>query len=155
MSGKLNKEEQVQVVIRLKPVNKETQNLKSVYLSQEQDKTLVVETPNKKEFFVFDNIADEPCTQQDLYEYIGQDAVKSSTQVSPSLTQGYNCCIFAYGQTGAGKTYSILGDTHTLAGDFYCENRGILPRLLADIFSFCDSEADRYWIKCSYMEIYN
>ena len=42
MSGKLNKEEQVQVVIRLKPVYNETNNAKSVYLSQEQDKTLVV-----------------------------------------------------------------------------------------------------------------
>ena len=45
----------------------------------------MVETPNKKEFFVFDNIADEQCAQQDLYQYIGQDAVKSSTQVLFSL----------------------------------------------------------------------
>ena len=71
------------------------------------------------------------------------------------FTQGYNCCIFAYGQTGAGKTYSILGDTHKLATDFYCANRGILPRLLADIYGYCQTEADRYCIRCSYMEIYN
>lgn len=75
----------MQVVIRLKPVNNDAQNSKSVYLSQEQEKTLVVETPNKKEYFVFDNIADEACSQQDLYEYIGHDAVKSSTQVNPPL----------------------------------------------------------------------
>ena len=74
---------------------------------------------------------------------------------TPSLTQGFNCCIFAYGQTGAGKTYSILGDTQRLATDFYAKDRGILPRLLADIFACCDNDADRYWIKCSYMEIYN
>lgn len=57
----------MQVVIRLKPVNNDAQNSKSVYLSQEQEKTLVVETPNKKEYFVFDNIADEACSQQHLY----------------------------------------------------------------------------------------
>jgi hypothetical protein len=48
MSGKLNKEEQVQVVIRLKPVPKDLINTRSVYVSDEQEKTLVVETPNKK-----------------------------------------------------------------------------------------------------------
>lgn len=58
MSGKLNKEEQVQVVIRIKPANNDAHTSKSVSLSQEQEKTLVVETPNKKEYFVFDNIAD-------------------------------------------------------------------------------------------------
>jgi len=57
MSGKLNKEEQVQVVIRLKPISNELINTRSVYVSDQQEKTLVVETPNKKEYFVFDNIA--------------------------------------------------------------------------------------------------
>lgn len=31
---------------------------------------------------------------------------------------GYNCCLFAYGQTGAGKSYSMIG---------YGVNRGIIP----------------------------
>lgn len=67
MLGQLNKEEQVQVVIRLKPVPKEHITTRSVYVSDEQDKTLVVETPNKKEYFVFDNIADGQCSQQEIY----------------------------------------------------------------------------------------
>jgi hypothetical protein len=64
MSGKLDKEEQVQVVIRLKPVSKDLISTRSVYVSDQQEKTLVVETPNKKEYFVFDNIADDECSQQ-------------------------------------------------------------------------------------------
>lgn len=64
MSGKLNTEEQVQVVIRLKPTPKDQISNRSVYVSDEQEKTLVVETPNKKEYFVFDNIADDQCSQQ-------------------------------------------------------------------------------------------
>jgi len=65
--------------------------------------------------------------------------------------QGYNCCIFAYGQTGAGKTHSILGVTQEIATNIYCESRGILPRLLGDIFSWCQAETDHWSIKCSYM----
>jgi hypothetical protein len=44
--------------------------------------------------------------------------------------QGYNCCLFAYGQTGAGKTYSVLGDLPSLSGDSYAASRGLLPRVL-------------------------
>lgn len=53
--------------------------------------------------------------------------------------QGYNCCIFAYGQTGAGKTYSILGNSQDIMNDYYSESRGILPRLLSDLFSWCST----------------
>ena len=52
----LDHEEQIKVVIRLKPFEAEPLNYKCVYLS-EQDNQLVVETANKKEIFVFDNIA--------------------------------------------------------------------------------------------------
>jgi len=44
--------------------------------------------------------------------------------------KGYNCCIFAYGQTGAGKTYSVLGNLQDLLADPYSTSRGILPRTL-------------------------
>ena len=38
---------------------------------------------------------------------------------------GYNCTMFAYGQTGAGKSYSFVG---------YGVNRGILPIVSNEIF---------------------
>jgi len=38
---------------------------------------------------------------------------------------GYNCCLFAYGQTGAGKSYSMIG---------YGANRGIIPLACEEIF---------------------
>ena len=78
------------------------------------------------------------------------------------LTQGYNCCIFAYGQTGAGKTYSVLGSVADLAQDAYTPSRGILPRVLEQLFtSNCILPQDQpnnqqaHTITCSYLEIYN
>lgn len=50
------------------------------------------------------------------------------------IMQGFNCCVFAYGQTGAGKTFSILGHAGELSEDLYNPKRGILPRLLSDLF---------------------
>lgn len=78
------------------------------------------------------------------------------------LTQGYNCCIFAYGQTGAGKTYSVLGSVPDLTQDPYTPSRGILPRVLEQLFtSHSILSQDRsddqqaHTITCSYLEIYN
>ena len=48
MLSKLNKQEQVQVIIRLRPLSEETANHKCAYVSPEHDQTLVVETLNKK-----------------------------------------------------------------------------------------------------------
>lgn len=79
----------------------------------------------------------------------------SSTEVSTFVTKGFNCCLFAYGQTGAGKTYSILGKAQDLASNTLCESRGILPRLLNDLFCWQKKWENRSLIKCSYMEIYN
>ena len=50
-----------------------------------------------------------------------------------SFLQGYNCTIFAYGQTGAGKTHTILGPLDTLY-DNESESHGLVPRILNYLF---------------------
>lgn len=70
--------------------------------------------------------------------------------------QGYNCSLFAYGQTGAGKTYSIFGDFEALQKNIYTDSRGILPRLIEDIIEEANACNDqKYTLTCSYIEIYN
>lgn len=70
--------------------------------------------------------------------------------------QGYNCSIFAYGQTGAGKTYSIMGNLDDLQSNIYCESRGILPRIIEDIVKELNTDKHQeYTLTCSYIEIYN
>jgi kinesin family protein 1 len=65
---------------------------------------------------------------------------------------GFNCCIFAYGQTGAGKSYSMLGYGGSQEG------RGLIPRVCEAIFERFRANVDprlTYTVEVSFMEIYN
>ena len=59
-------------------------------------------------------------SQDTVYEGMGRDMLNHAFD-------GYNTCIFAYGQTGAGKTYTMFG-----APGY--DNRGILSRICKEIF---------------------
>ena len=66
--------------------------------------------------------------------------------------QGYNGTIFAYGQTGCGKTHTMIG----IKGDK--AQRGIIPNAFDHIFGYFDDEKNsqkKFLIRCSYLEIYN
>lgn len=70
------------------------------------------------------------------------------------MLQGYNCTIFAYGQTGTGKTYTMSGDmsdTHGLLSDA----AGIIPRVLHSLFSKLEADEAESSVKCSFIELYN
>ncbi|KAL5630790.1 hypothetical protein BROUX41_000662 [Berkeleyomyces rouxiae] len=77
--------------------------------------------------------------------------------VKPILDEmlaGYNCTIFAYGQTGTGKTYTMSGDmTETLG--LLSDNAGIIPRVLQSLFQQLELENTEHCIKCSFIELYN
>ncbi|KAK5126795.1 hypothetical protein LTR85_009729 [Meristemomyces frigidus] len=79
--------------------------------------------------------------------------------VAPILDEvlaGFNCTIFAYGQTGTGKTYTMSGDiTDTLP---IPDAAGIIPRVLHTLFGkLGEEEADKSEnsVKCSFIELYN
>ena len=65
-----------------------------------------------------------------------------------SVIEGYNGTIFAYGQTGCGKTHTMLGTP---------EDPGIIPGCFKHIFSFIDGNTSgmKFLVRCSYLEIYN
>ncbi|KAK0881689.1 Kinesin-related motor protein [Friedmanniomyces endolithicus] len=69
---------------------------------------------------------------------------------------GFNCTIFAYGQTGTGKTYTMSGDiADTLP---IPDAAGIIPRALHSLFARLseeDAEKCEYSVKCSFIELYN
>ncbi|KAG1875275.1 P-loop containing nucleoside triphosphate hydrolase protein [Suillus tomentosus] len=78
--------------------------------------------------------------------------------VSPMLDEvltGYNCTLFAYGQTGTGKTYTMQGDlTPTPMGN-PSSQAGMIPRVLFRLFHQLETSAIDYSVKISFVELYN
>jgi kinesin family protein 11 len=63
--------------------------------------------------------------------------------ISPIVTEvleGFNCTIFAYGQTGTGKTYTMEGGPrNSVDGSNMSKEAGIIPRAIRQIFDAIDS----------------
>jgi kinesin family protein 11 len=73
---------------------------------------------------------------------------------SVKMFAGFNCTIFAYGQTGTGKTYTMSGDMSTNAG-MLSEAAGIIPRTLHALFNKLELSDVENSVKCSFIELYN
>ena len=70
------------------------------------------------------------------------------------MLQGYNCTIFAYGQTGTGKTYTMTGNMSDTLG-LLSDSAGIIPRVLQSLFGRLESDEAESSVKCSFIELYN
>ncbi|KAK1941427.1 Kinesin-like protein KLP1 [Phytophthora citrophthora] len=82
--------------------------------------------------------------QDRVYEAIARDIVHGA------VVEGVNGTILAYGQTGAGKSFTMIGDTRNY------QHRGIAPRAIGQLFEEVESRIElQYTIRVSYMEIYN
>jgi len=71
------------------------------------------------------------------------------------VLQGFNCTIFAYGQTGTGKTHTMTGDINDAST--IAEGAGVIPRAVNQIFNHLESigGATEYTVKCCFLELYN
>lgn len=102
--------------------------------------------PGSKEVltFSFDYVFGENSAQRQVYEVTARDTVLD-------MLDGYNGTIFAYGQTGAGKTFTMTSNL-----DGAPETRGIIPRACSQLFSHIeqDNSGTEFTIKCSFLEIY-
>lgn len=83
------------------------------------------------------------CKQQDIFDYSIRPTVDD-------ILNGYNGTVFAYGQTGAGKSYTMMGNMDDP------EQRGVIPRIVEQIFASIMSSPStiEYTVRVSYMEIY-
>lgn len=92
--------------------------------------------------FTFDAVYDWHSSQQELYEETVRPLVSS-------ILDGFNGTIFAYGQTGTGKTYTMEGSKTEH------EKRGVIPRSFEHIFNHIGrTENMQYLVRASYLEIY-
>ncbi|XP_006833777.1 PREDICTED: kinesin-like protein KIF18B [Chrysochloris asiatica] len=91
--------------------------------------------------FAFDRVFGEVATQQDVFQY-------TTHSILDGFLQGYNCSVFAYGATGAGKTHTMLGREGD-PGIMYLTTMELYRRLEAR------QEEKRFEVLISYQEVYN
>ncbi|KAF8590615.1 kinesin-domain-containing protein [Ramaria rubella] len=85
-------------------------------------------------------------------------AMVYSDVVAPILEQvlmGYNCTLFAYGQTGTGKTHTMQGDLIPSHLGNPSANAGMIPRVLFKLFQHLENHVVDFSVKISFVELYN
>lgn len=123
-----------------------------VYLENPSDK----KAPEKQ--FVFDSAYDGNSSNETIYGDICYSLVES-------VLEGYNSTIFAYGQTGCGKSHTMQGPTLSRLVDGQevdsqslqaTKNHGIISNSFEHLFEAISVQTDvRYLVVVSYLEIYN
>ncbi|KAM6127435.1 kinesin-like protein KIF1A isoform 9-T9 [Phoenicopterus ruber ruber] len=145
----------VKVAVRVRPFNSREMSRESKCIIQMSGSTTTILNPKQPKetpkSFSFDysywshtTPADiNYASQKQVYRDIGEEMLQHAFE-------GYNVCIFAYGQTGAGKSYTMMGKQEK-------DQQGIIPQLCEDLFSrINDTSNDNmsYSVEVSYMEIY-
>ena len=142
------------VVVRCRPLNILESQISSYETIRIMDNKMVVlmdpieyNGPNsvfknrsREVTYAFDFAFDKYSTQKEIYDH-------STKFLLDGVVNGYNATVFAYGATGAGKTYTMTGTDN---------NPGIMPLTLSELFNKVNSYTDReYKLTMSYLEIYN
>ncbi|XP_078445382.1 ATP binding microtubule motor family protein [Wolffia australiana] len=148
-----DKEVNVQVMVRCRPLSDEEQraNVQSVICCNEQRKEVTVVQSlggrQQDKSFSFDKVFGPKAQQRSIFEHA------ISPMVNDAL-EGFNCTVFAYGQTGTGKTYTMEGDIRSKVGELSVE-AGIIPRAVRQIFDTLDAQKADYSLKVTFLELYN
>ncbi|RMC11533.1 hypothetical protein DUI87_11653 [Hirundo rustica rustica] len=158
--GGTKKEEKgknIQVVVRCRPFNASELKVSSyaVVDCDQARKEVSVRTggvtdKTSRKTYTFDMVFGAQAKQIDVYRSV----------VCPILDEvimGYNCTVFAYGQTGTGKTFTMEGERSPNEEYTWEEDplAGIIPRTLHQIFEKLTENGTEFSVKVSLLEIYN
>ena len=111
-------------------------DMSGIYLAGDQIKITKV----KEVSYIYDFVFNENTTQDEVYRCTTSNLIKQ-------VVEGYSATILAYGATGSGKTYTMVGKG---------EKCGLMIRSIRDLFKIINSDKERiYSIKISYVEVYN
>lgn len=97
--------------------------------------------------YTFDRVFGAESDQETVFDGIAENTLNE-------MLEGYNCTIFAYGQTGTGKTYTMSGDSFLDDDDKVNDNSGIISRTLEQLFRILEEKTE-FLVKISFIELYN
>ncbi|KAI3874463.1 hypothetical protein MKX03_004793, partial [Papaver bracteatum] len=101
--------------------------------------------------FTFDKVFGPAAQQKELYD-------QAVVPIVNEVLEGFNCTIFAYGQTGTGKTFTMEGESRKSkngASDQLPAEAGVIPRAVKQIFDTLESQNAEYSVKVTFLELYN
>lgn len=138
----------IKVAVRCRPLFGFEKNKGFKSVVDTDDKRAEILVPDMKnpggkpKTYTFDNTFGANSKQTDVYQAVGFPIVEN-------VQEGYNGTIFAYGQSGTGKTHTMEGDLSSN------EQKGLIPRAFSHIFESIGKSKDiQYLIRCSMFEIY-
>ncbi|CAI5441959.1 unnamed protein product [Caenorhabditis angaria] len=138
----------LRVAVRIRPMNATEKKDKCSNIVKVEKFNTSVQCKGKP-FGPFFKVFDENATQEDVYK----DVVSSQTK---KVISGFNCTVFAYGQTGTGKTFTMEGGKGDAKSSKDDTSTGIIPRAVEDIFEQLEaSGCEEYSLRVSYVELYN
>ena len=153
-----NDEENIICYVRCRPLNARELELGANCIEIGKDKKSI-KLKNYEHSYIYDKIFPAETDQNTIFNEIGLPLLKK-------FLSGYNSTIFAYGQTGTGKTHTIIGPLESLFDDKN-ENFGLIPNILNFLFDqkeeakkiILESSKEKvikidYTLSCSCIEIY-
>lgn len=149
----------IQVAVRCRPLNDREGKLNSYSIIECNDKAREVHAFDKSghlnidKKYTFDKVFGVTSKQSEVYNQVVKPVVLE-------VIEGYNCTIFAYGQTGTGKTHTMEGDWSSVTDSPQSwendQRVGIIPRSVAHLFTCLNSIQNcEFSVKVSFIELYN
>ncbi|XP_056399245.1 kinesin-like protein KIF18B [Hyla sarda] len=152
----------VSVVVRVRPPNSREQEGNQYSVVQVMDHNILIFDPDEPDTsgvfsnlrahegtkrkgkdlkFIFDQVFGEQSSQQDVFEH-------TTKQILDGVLNGYNCSVFAYGATGAGKTHTMLGSE---------ADPGVMYLTMVELYQRIEAikEEKSCEVLVSYLEVYN
>ncbi|KAL6967423.1 Kinesin-like protein KIN-5D [Sarracenia purpurea var. burkii] len=143
----------VQVIVRCRPLSEDELRLHTPVVIScndlRREVSAIQSIANKQidRTFLFDKVFGPTSQQKDLYD-------QAVCPIVFEVLEGYNCTIFAYGQTGTGKTYTMEGGGRKKNGEFPSD-AGVIPRAVRQIFDILEAQNAEYSMKVTFLELYN
>ncbi|XP_021279236.1 kinesin-like protein KIN-5D [Herrania umbratica] len=154
-SSKHDKEKgvNVQVILRCRPLSEDEMRIHTpvvISCNESRREVCAVQNIANKQIdrtFLFDKVFGPSSQQKELFDLAVSPIVNE-------VLEGYNCTIFAYGQTGTGKTYTMEGGARKKNGEFPTD-AGVIPRAVKQIFDILEAQNAEYSMKVTFLELYN